>query len=49
VEDYALSSGLGMADALIAATAVEAGLPLLPANTRRYEVIQDLAVLRFRP
>lgn len=49
MEAYTLSDALSMADALIAATAAEAGLPLLTGNAKRYNAVADLAVKRFRP
>lgn len=38
-----------MADALIAATAMELGVPLLTANDRHYRHIDGLALDIFRP
>jgi len=40
--DYHLSHGLGIADALVAATAIETGLPLLTYNTRDFRFIEGL-------
>jgi predicted nucleic acid-binding protein len=49
VEEHALSSRLGVTDALIAATAVEHGLVLCTGNVKHYRAIQELDVLPFRP
>jgi len=49
VEEYALPRSLQMADALIASTALESGLPLLTANDRHYRFIKDLEIEIFRP
>lgn len=48
VERYALSNGLRMADALIAATTVEFGLPLATGNAAHFSYIPGLTVERFR-
>lgn len=49
VEEYALSHGMQMADALIAATAVALGVSLVTANDRHYRHIEGLDVVIFRP
>ena len=49
LESYALSHGLRMADALIAATAWHLACPLLTANDRHYRFIDELDVQIFRP
>ena len=49
VENYSLSDGVRLADALIAASAVQAGLVLLTANSRHYGCIPDLALEQYRP
>ncbi len=49
VEQHFLSHSLRLADALIAATAVENGMPLLTANTRHYQMIPDLILDKFMP
>lgn len=49
MEEHVLSSGLGLADALVAATAVEANEPLLTANQKHYKAVTDLEIELFRP
>ncbi len=49
MEEFALSAGLELADALIAATACEHGLELCTANSRHYRVVADLSLQVFRP
>ena len=49
VEGYALSDGLRVADALIAASAVQSGSALMTANTRHYKCIPDIVLERYRP
>ena len=48
-EGIGLSSGLGVVDALVAATATENGLALLTGNAKHYRPIADLEVKTFRP
>lgn len=48
VEEHFHSSGLRLADALIVATAINRGLPLLTANIKHYKVFQELDLRRFR-
>jgi predicted nucleic acid-binding protein len=49
VEQHFHSHALRLADALIAATAVADGVPLLTANDKHYRVLADLAIEVFRP
>ena len=49
IESYALSDGLRVADALIAAVAVQSGAALMTANTRHYKCIPDIALEQYRP
>lgn len=49
VEEYALSHNLQMADALIAASALYLGAPLVTANDRHYRHIGELEIEVFRP
>jgi len=49
MEEHFLAHSLKMADALIAATALETGLPLVSANDRHYRFIQGLELQVFRP
>jgi predicted nucleic acid-binding protein len=49
IEEYALRAGLCVADALIAATAVEGKRILCTANQRHYRVVNDLNARHFVP
>ena len=49
MEEYVLSDGLSMADALVAATAIEGGEPLLSGNIKHYRVLSELELHSFRP
>lgn len=49
MEEYALKSNIGLADALIAATAIEKGLTLCTANTKDYKAISEISLKAFRP
>lgn len=49
VEEYALSHAVRAADAIVAATAIEHGLPLATANAKHFRVIQDLELRIFKP
>jgi len=49
MEEYGLSVGMSMADALIAATAVENHDVLLTGNQRHYRTVKELESKTFRP
>jgi len=49
VEQYFLSHSLQLADALIGATAVAYGLPILTANDKHYRTVKDIQIVKFRP
>lgn len=49
MEEYGLSSGLRVADALIAATAAENNLTLCSGDKPHYRAIAELDLLPFRP
>jgi predicted nucleic acid-binding protein len=46
MQSFTLSHGLEIADALIAATAMELALPLYTLNVRHFQMIAGLAVMR---
>jgi predicted nucleic acid-binding protein len=49
MESLTLSHGLQMVDALIAATALDHGLPVLTANVKHFGAIEGLKVEAFLP
>jgi len=49
VEQHFLSHSMQLADALIGATAIAYGNPILTGNDKHYKVLKDLEVKRFRP
>ena len=49
LEGYALSHGLTLGDAILAATVAEHGEALLTANESHYRRLPGLAMQRFRP
>jgi predicted nucleic acid-binding protein len=49
VEQHALAHGIQLADALIAATAIEGDLPLCTANVKHFRPIGSLSRVAFRP
>ena len=49
IDTHALADGLQLADALIAATALEHGLTLITGNTKHFAVVETLKIERFEP
>ncbi len=49
VEQHFLSHSLQLADALIGATAIAYGYPILTANDKHYKVMKDVQIKKFRP
>lgn len=49
VEQHHFSNSLGHSHALITATAMNHGLPLLTANTKHYRMIKNLLLKKFLP
>ena len=47
IENHALSHGMQLADALVAATAVESGETLLTANVRHYRFLREISLQRY--
>ncbi len=49
VEQHFLSHSIQLADALIGATAIAYGKPILTGNNKHYKVLKDLKIKKFRP
>ncbi len=49
VEQHFLSHSLQLADALIGATAVAYGLPIITSNDKHYKIVKDIQITKFRP
>src|SRR3990172_3157571 len=49
VEQHYLSHSIQLADALVGATAIAYGYPLLTANDKHYKVMKDIQIEKFRP
>jgi predicted nucleic acid-binding protein len=49
VEQHYLSQSVEIADALIGATAVSYGIPLLTGNEKHYKPLKDVKTIKFRP
>ena len=49
VEQHYLSHSIQLADALIGATAIAYGLPILTGNDKHYKIFKDIQIKKFRP
>ena len=49
VEQHYLSHSIQLADALIGATAIAYGLPILTGNDKHYKILKDMQIKKFRP
>ena len=49
VEQHFLSHSLELADALIGATSVAYGLPILTGDDKHYRTVKDIQITKFRP
>ncbi len=49
VEQHFLSHSLQLSDALIGATSVAYGLPILTGNYKHYQIIKDIQIKKYRP
>ncbi len=48
VEQHYLSHSVQLADALIGATAVSHGIPLLTGNTKHYKIVKEIKLTKFK-
>ncbi|MBP1769102.1 MAG: hypothetical protein H6P98_3217 [Candidatus Aminicenantes bacterium] len=49
IDEYSFVSGLRMADALVAATALENRTALCTGDHRHYRALQEIKIIRFKP
>lgn len=49
VEQHFLSHSMQLADALIGATAISYGFPILTGNDKHYRVVKDIQIKKFTP
>lgn len=49
VEQHFLSHSIQLADALIGATAIAYGLPILTRNDKHYKILNNMKIKKFRP
>jgi len=49
VEEYGLASGMRAGDAIIAATAIENGMPLSSGNGKHFKPVRELELKVFKP
>ncbi len=49
VEQHYLSHSIQLADALIGATAIAYGLPILTGNDKHYKILKNTQIKKFRP
>jgi predicted nucleic acid-binding protein len=49
VEQHYLIHSMQLADALIGATAISYGLPILTGNDKHYKIVKDIQLKKFRP
>jgi len=49
VEQHFLSHSMQLADALIGATAITHGLPILTGNDKHFKVMKDIQIKKFMP
>ncbi len=49
IEQHFLSHSLQLSDALIGATSVTHGLPILTGNDKHYKIIKDIQLKKYRP
>ncbi len=49
VEQHYLSHSVQLADALIGATSIAYGMPILTGNDKHYRILKDVQIKKFRP
>ena len=49
VEQHYLSHSIHLADALIGATAIAYGFPILTGNDKHYKILKNMQIKKFRP